>query len=268
MKLSVAVICHNSLANISRLLESVQSALEGIDHEVVVTDNGSTDGTDRFLAAHYHEVNYLRLAENRGVAFARNRAIERCRGELIWILDDDTVINARAARDLLNYMDSNPECGIAACALFSADGERQLSYKPYPGLLTKLRNVAGVKAVDPYAGSVAKGEPFEPVYVIGACQLVRRRVFDSVGLLDESIFYGPEDADFCLRARVAGWRIAYLPAPAIIHHWRRSTTRRPLSRLGRAHIRGLLHFYFKWSFRDRRPGQLQEPAGQPQGPLC
>lgn len=268
MKLSVAVICHNSLANLSRLLESVQSGLEGVSHEVVITDNGSTDGTDIFLAAHYPEVNYLRLNENRGVAFARNRTIERCRGELIWILDDDTVINARAARDMLHYMDSHPECGIAACALFSAEGERQLSYKPYPGFMLKLRNVVGIKAVDPYDGLVAGGEPFEPVYVIGACQLVRRRVFESVGLLDESIFYGPEDADFCLRARVAGWRIAYLPAPAIIHHWRRSTTRRPLSRLGRAHIRGLLHFYFKWSFRDRRPGRLQEPAGPPQDPLC
>lgn len=268
MKLSVAVICHNSLANLSRLLESVHSALEGIAHEVVITDNGSTDGTADFLAAHYPSVNYLRLKDNRGVAYARNRTIERCRGELIWILDDDTIINARAARDLIQYLDSEPNCGIAACALFSADGERQRSYKPYPGLMLKLRNVAGVKAIDPYAELVVKGEPFEPVYVIGACQMVRREVFDSVGLLDESIFYGPEDADFCLRAREAGWHVAYLPGPAIIHHWRRSTTRRPFSRLGRAHIRGLIRFYFKWSCRDRRPAQLRERAGQKQGPLC
>lgn len=268
MKISLAVICHNSLANLSRLLESVRSSLDGVDYELVITDNGSTDGTPVFIATHYPEADYLRLDANRGVAFARNRAIERCRGELVWILDDDTIINARAARDLIQYMDSRADCGIAACALFSADGERQVSYKPFPGFMMKLRNVLGLGVADPYSEMVVRGEPFEPVYVIGACQLVRRELFGAVGLLDESIFYGPEDADFCLRVRAAGYHIAYLPAPAIIHHWRRSTTRRPLSRLGRAHIRGLIRFYFKWFFRDKRQARLPERAGLPQGPLC
>lgn len=249
MKLSVIIICCNSLGNLTRMLESLKPALDGIDSEIVITDNGSTDGTREFIAAHYPEANYLRLDENRGVAYARNRAIERARGELLWILDDDTVVNARAARDLIDYMDNNAACGIAACALFSADGERQLSYKPYPGPMLKLRNVLGLGGSDPYAALVAAGEPFEPVYVIGACQLIRRDVFDAVGLLDEAIFYGPEDADFCLRARRAGWHVAYLPVPAIIHHWRRMTTRRPFSKTGRAHMRGLLHFYLRHPLR-------------------
>lgn len=245
MKLSVIVICYNSLGNLSPMLESLKSALDGVDSEVVITDNGSTDGTSEFISAYYPDANYMRLDENRGVAYARNRAIERACGELLWILDDDTVVNAHAVRDMLDYMAHNPDCGIAACALFSADGERQQSYKPFPWPILKLRNVLGIGTSDPYAMQVTSGEPFEPVYVIGACQMVRREVFDAVGLLDEAIFYGPEDADFCLRARRAGWHVAYLPGSKIIHHWRRVTTRRPFSKIGRAHIRGLLHFYIR-----------------------
>ena len=245
MKLSVIIICFNSLGNLRPLLESLQSALEGIDSEIVITDNGSTDGTADFIVAHYPSVNYLRLDKNRGVAYARNRAIERARGQFLWILDDDTVVNARAAHDLLGSLERNADCGIAACALFSANGERQLSYKPFPGPLLKLRNVLGLGSADPYAAQLATGLPIEPVYVIGACQRIRREVISAVGLLDEAIFYGPEDADFCLRARRAGWHVAYLPESGIIHHWQRITTRRPFSKTGRAHIRGLLHFYLR-----------------------
>lgn len=225
--------------------------MEGVGYEVVITDNGSNDGTEEFIRANYPEANYSRLDRNRGVAYARNRAIERASGDLVWILDDDTIINARAVRDLLGYMAAHPECGISACALFSPTGQRQRSYKPYPGLWLKICNVSGIADKDPFARQVAAGKPFEPVYVIGACQMVRRELFNQVGLLDEKIFYGPEDADFCLRARKKGWHIAYLPATAIVHHWRRSTTRHPFSALGRAHIKGLIYFWLKWFGRGR-----------------
>ena len=86
----------------------------------------------------------------------------------------------------------------------------------------------------------------EPFYVIGACQMIRREAFEQVGYLDEAIFYGPEDADFCQRLRQAGWQIKYLPQYSIIHTYYRHTRHHPLSRLGMHHIRGLLHFYNKY----------------------
>ena len=76
-------------------------------------------------------------------------------------------------------------------------------------------------------------------------QMMRREVLDQVGLLDEAIFYGPEDADLCHRLREAGWKIKYLPQYSIIHTYYRRTQRKPFSRLGRKHIQGLLHFYHK-----------------------
>lgn len=245
MKLSVVIICWNSLGNLRLLLESMEGALAGVDSEVIVVDNGSDDPTADYLRVHYPHVLYRRLDRNYGVAYARNRGIEMAGGDYVWLLDDDTEINRRALGAMMTHMDANPQCGICACALCDGDGNVQESCKPYPGLMVKVRNVLGLGAANPYAAQMSGTEPFEPEYVIGACQLVRRSVFDRVGLLDQRIFYGPEDADFCLRARRAGWHTAYLPAVSIIHKWKRITSRRPLSRIGRAHMRGLLHFYRK-----------------------
>lgn len=249
MKISAIIICRNSLDNLRNLLTSLQESLADYVHEIVITDNASTDGTEEYIKAHYPEVKYMRLAKNHGVAYARNRAIERADGELLWILDDDTIVNPTAARELVTYLHAHPHCGIAACALYSSDGRRQQSYKPFPGPWLKLKNILGIPSADPYDSQLKAGAPFEPVYLIGACQMIRSRVIEEIGMLDQEIFYGPEDADFCLRARRRGWQIAYLPQVSIIHHWRRSTTRRPWSPLGRAHLRGLIHFYLKTLFR-------------------
>lgn len=243
--LSVVVICWNSLDRLRQLLESVPAALEGIPHELILIDNGSTDGTADYIAVRHPEIIYRRLDRNLGVAAARNRGIALTAGDYIWLLDDDTVINSEAIGAMLRFMKDTPDCGICGCALRTPEGELQQSYKPFPSLGIKLRNVLGIGKADPYADAVAQGTPFSPFYIIGACQLIRRKTLEEVGPLDERIFYGPEDADFCLRAARAGWATVCLPDVSITHHWKRITTRRPLSKIGRAHIRGLLHFYRK-----------------------
>ena len=84
-----------------------------------------------------------------------------------------------------------------------------------------------------------------PYYVIGACQVFRRDVLGKVGLLDEGIFYGPEDCDFCIRVRKAGFTIDYLPQLRLTHDWRRATRRSPLGTLGRRHLKALLRFWMR-----------------------
>lgn len=242
MELSVVIICWNSIADLSQLLCSLPSALHGIEHEVIVIDNGSTDGTSATVSHEYPWVKYMRLPCNKGVAYARNRGMERAAGNYILLLDDDTIATPTSMHTMLDYMRGNPGCGICACSLVNPEGDRQASAKPFPSLLSKIKATLGMQCDDPYENRTAT---FEPVYVIGACQLIRREVIQTIGYLDESIFYGPEDADYCLRARKAGWGIAYIPSAKMIHKWKRITSHRPFGKIGRAHIRGLIHFYLK-----------------------
>lgn len=245
MLLSVIIICWNSQPRLIRLLPTLFSATQAFDTEVIVVDNGSTDHTDTFIKESYPAIRYSRLPRNRGVAFARNRGIEQAQGKYVWLLDDDTEVNAEAVTALINHLETHPTCGIAACRLQDADGVLQESFKPFPSLGIKIANLMHRKKASPYSRMIAAGKVFHPVYVIGACQMIRSKTIQQTGLLDEAIFYGPEDADFCLRAVAAGYTVDFLPHISITHHWRRLTTASPLSPLGRAHIRGLLHFWIK-----------------------
>jgi len=99
-------------------------------------------------------------------------------------------------------------------------------------------------------------------YMIGACQVIRRTALMEVGLLDERIFYGPEDVDLCLRMHQAGWRVVYNPEAVVVHQERR-VARSGWSRLGWRHLRGLLYYFGKHRYlfsRRRLYKRLQHPA--------
>lgn len=245
MRLSIVIISWNSLPMLRRCLESLRPLLGRTDVELVWVDNGSSDGAPAFMDSAFPHARTRLLPDNRGVAYARNRGVELARGQYILFLDDDTEAPPEALDTLMAHLDTHPRTGVAACALRDKDGNLQDSFKPYPGLWQKIRNVLRSKLSRKPRAVALPQEIIHPVYVIGACQMIRRQVFDRVGLLDEAIFYGPEDADLCIRARACGWDIDYLPQVSILHHWRRITTRSLTSRSSRRHIRALLHFWRK-----------------------
>ena len=237
---------------LERCLESLRPVLDRRDTELIWVDNGSTDGSAEYVRREFPGAKTRILPRNRGVAYARNRGVEMASGEYILFLDDDTEASADAIDTLIQYLDSHEDTGIIGCALRAADGQLQESFKGYPGLMCKIRNVLRSKLRRSNRPVALPADIIYPVYVIGACQMIRSEVFERVGLLDEAIFYGPEDADLCLRAAhrgartpQQGWRTAYLPQVSILHHWRRITTRSLTSPVSRAHIRALIHFWLK-----------------------
>lgn len=240
MRLSVVLISWNSLPYLKACLDSLQFMQKWESTEIIWVDNGSTDGAAQFIKKNYPDIRYIILPENRGVAYARNRGIEKTSGKYVLLLDDDTIANKEAVYGMCAYMDFHPETGICGCRLTNSQNEVQKSDKKYPGIGVKCRNI--LRKNEKNEVPVAE---CEPEYLIGACQLIRREAIDAAGLLDEHIFYGPEDADFCLRVRNCGFKIAYLPQFSIIHHWKRVTNRNIFSRLAFKHIRALFYFYKK-----------------------
>lgn len=243
MRLSVIIITYNGLGFLKRCLASLHDFIYDPSCEVIIIDNYSTDGTLDFLRDNYPQLKLILNSENRGVAAARNQGLAIAKGEKLLILDNDTEATTAAINAMSEYLDAHPDVGLCSCRLVDKQGEQQDSCKPYPGLMIKVRNVLGI-------GNKMRYTPndegiIEPVYVIGACQMFGRKVIDKVGMLDENIFYGPEDADWCIRIRQAGWRIHCLNNFTIIHDYRRSTKRRPFSKLGRMHIKALIYFYWK-----------------------
>jgi len=184
------------------------------DFQVVVVDNGSTDGSRSFLAGHYPEVRSILNNVNRGFSPAVNQGIRATESDLVVILNNDTVVDREWLASLVAAASANPDVGMFACKLVLA--------KP-PGMLDS----AGI-SVDRLGfawdrlGGTAVGEADEQCLEVfgpsGGAALYRRRMLEEVGLFDEEFFAYLEDVDLAWRARTYGWRCLYVPQAKVIHH--------------------------------------------------
>lgn len=265
MRLSVVLISYNALHFLKPCLQALTGETGGCSEEmeIILVDNGSTDGTAGFIRSFYPEVKFIPLHTNKGVAYARNRGMETASGRYILLLDADTVPSREALDGMVGYMDTHPETGLCGARLVDPSGCVQDSCKRFPALGFKFNNIlitlAGRSGLSGWKKNLEKRnrkyhydnvaairEPFSPDYLIGACQLIRKEVVEKTGLLDEHIFFGPEDADYCFRVRQSGWNVIYLPQFSIVHHWQRTTSRKIFSSLAFRHIQGLAYFYMKY----------------------
>jgi hypothetical protein len=239
--LSIIILTHNQPTLTERCLASLQPVMQAhADYELILIDNGSDTDSEASVTAMMPQINYVHLQKNIGVAAGRNVGIRKAVGKYIMLLDNDTIVTAEAIEALVAKMDADSTIGVCAPKLVLGDGTVQDSYKDFPGVGIKLKNLlrCNTRAITP-SGDI------EPFYVIGACQIFRRKTLDSVGMLDEKIFYGPEDADFCMRVRKEGLRIVYAPHISIHHYAQRATRHNIFSPLARKHISALLYFYRK-----------------------
>jgi len=123
----------------------------------------------------------------------------------------------------------------------------------FESLATKLRlpaswkdKLAELNASQFYHAQMLGQDCFEVEYLIGACQLIRKDVVQQIGQLDEHIFYGPEDADYCQRAFLAGWKIFYIPYVSFWHDYQKITNKRLFSKMSWVHVKALLYYFWKY----------------------
>jgi GT2 family glycosyltransferase len=256
MKLSIVLLTWNSEKHVLNCLNSITNNVYARDTEIIVVDNGSVDDTISIISKQFPSVRLIKNSENIGIAPARNQGIKAAQGEYIMILDIDTSVHEGAINTLLKHMETYPEVGLCGPCLCFKDGTLQNSFRRFPLIQTKFLRRINTKWAknllmneyyenDGSNNEKSVVEPIEVDYVIGACQIIRRRVIDEVGLLDDRIFYGPEDVDFCLRLWLKGWKVHYLPDAVVTHYEQRITRKRFFSYITIKHIQGLIHYFIK-----------------------
>jgi GT2 family glycosyltransferase len=255
VELSIVILTWNSEHLLGKCLSSIRENTTTVDHEIIIVDNNSTDGTRTLLKSVDPEGSYnvILNRQNRGVGPARNQGIELATGKYILILDVDTIVTSGAIDELTDYLEQNARCGLVAPKLTDMEGNLQLTCRKFPTLGGKFLRRIPFK----WAQRLLKNEemrdwdhasPRKVDYVIGACQLIRKSVIEKVGLLDENIFYGPEDIDFCLRVWQAGYEVVYNPEAVIIHDEQRITKRQLFSNITWEHAKGLAYFFWKHKY--------------------
>jgi N-acetylglucosaminyl-diphospho-decaprenol L-rhamnosyltransferase len=230
--LTIVIVSYNAREDLARCLDSLLAAPPAITHEIVVVDNASTDGSREVVAAR-PSVRLIALQENVGFARANNVAIRATAGELILLLNSDTIVPAGAIDGLAKELDKYGLVAAAGPRLVDAEGRPELSFGDMVAPLAEWRQKRLLAAAD-------RGEPgaleeiafrtawgCRPQWVSGACLLVKRPEAEAVGLLDERYFMYLEDVDFCAALRASGQGILFAPEVTVTHLRGRSRASAP-----------------------------------------
>ncbi len=216
----------------AELTLSCLAALEAAAYpelEILLVDDGSTDGTEERVRARFPAVRVLSHETPRGFTHAANLGLGAARGEILLLLNSDTEIEPPALAALAAAFAADHRLGIAGARLFFPDGRPQWSGGPEPGLawlfglasgLPRLAaGLPGYRRLRPVSGSAPSAVPPMTVdWVTGAALALRRQVWQEVGPLDPRFRFYAQDLDLCLRARAAGWEVRVLPEVEVRHH--------------------------------------------------
>jgi len=262
---SLVVITWKMRDLIRALLTSIREHTRGIKFEIIVVDNHSDDGTVELIKSEFPDVHLILNPVNRGVAAARNQAMKIARGRYIQLLDADMLMVENSLKAMFDFMERTPNAGVCGCKLVYGNGELQLNARRFPTISAQIMRrleflpfARNSKALRSHTMSDWSHDEIREVdYVIGACQMIRRETLEEVGLLDENIFYGPEDMDFCLRVYRHGWKVYYYPFTKIIHYEQRLTKRNYFSALSLRHLKGVFYLYWKYHGRISFDGYVQ-----------
>ena len=231
MKLSIIIVNYNVKYYLEQCLTSVERALAGIEGEVTVVDNHSSDGSLAYLKPRFPHVTFIESNHNLGFARANNIAIRQSRGEYVLMLNPDTIVGEQTLKEVMAFMDSHPKAGAAGVQMLKANGEKaNESRRGLPTPMTAFYKMTGLCARYPrhkrlghyYMGYLPWDEPGQIEVISGAFLMVRKSVLDKVGLLDEDYFMYGEDIDLSYRILKGGYENWYVPA-RILHYKGEST---------------------------------------------
>lgn len=248
--LSIVVVTFNARADVLACLASVHAHPPRRQWHLVVVDNQSSDGTADAIASRWPDLPLIRMAENRGFAAANNIGIRATDGDLVLLLNSDTIVEEGQLESLCTALENTPEAAVAGPALVDAAGVQELSYgsmiSPLGELRQKLRGRVLARGPAWWQRRLRREMRQHQFvdWVSGACLLVRRHAAEQVGLLDERFFMYCEDVDFCAALRAAGHRVLYAPAVVVTHRRGRSRASAPVETTRRYRI-SQLAFYRK-----------------------
>lgn len=269
MQLSFVILTWNSARYVQKCFDRIFAAMDGrgLEYEILVLDNGSTDGTVELLqrAARDYAAK-LRVfyePQNLGTTRSRNILLRAARGEYVCIMDSDVEVFPGVIDTLLVQLQKLDGAGMVVPRIRYPSGNWQKSFDGFPTLANKINRFARLRTIEQREGGELGGSglaPFRIDYAISAFWLMRRSLFERVGLLDEKIFYAPEDADFCLRVWKAGFSIWYVPEVEVIHHTQEISRGFKLNRAKWNHIVGLAYYFLKHRYLLRAPAFRPRPS--------
>ncbi len=228
VELSIVIPSHNTDKLLSDCLKSVYQTKE-ISFEVIVVDNGSTDGTIKEVVNLQSEYKNLELIENKanlGFAKAVNQGLRKATGEFLLLLNSDTKVAKETIPVMISFFKKHQAIGVAGCQLKNPDGTIQPSVGYLPNLLNVFFWMTFIDDL-PILRRILKSfhlqdkcfysREREVGWITGAFFLTKREVLEKIGFFDEGMFMYVEEVDWCYRTKKAGYKVMFTPVTSIVH---------------------------------------------------
>lgn len=222
-KLTVVIVSYNVCYYVEQCIVSVQRATRGIDSQIYVVDNHSSDNSVARLQQRFGDaVTLIESQHNLGFARANNIAIRQTQSEYVLLLNPDTFVGEESLQQVLRFMDEHPKAGGVGVKMHNADGSvARESRRALPTPWVSLLKMLGFSKRY-YMSHLPWDEPAQIDVMSGAFCMLRREALDKVGLLDEDFFMYGEDIDLSYRIKKGGYENWYVPA-GIVHYKGEST---------------------------------------------
>ncbi len=224
--LDIVIVNYNTEKLLRDCISSVIKETEDVNYKIHVVDNASQDNTQKMLSDNFPNVNAIFNEENVGFARANNQAITKSSGDIILLLNPDTIVVDKAITKTFEYMLSDENIGVVGCKVLNRDGTLQLACRrSIPTPKVAFYRLTGLSRLFPKNKTMAKynltylkeDEISDVEAVSGAFLMIRRSVVDRIGMLDERFFMFGEELDLCYRVKQAGYSVKYFPKAEIIH---------------------------------------------------
>jgi len=232
MKLSIVIVNYNTERLLKDCLRSIYAGANGTPFDIWVVDNHSRDNSVPMVRAQFPNVRVIENRANVGFSRANNLVLSQSQSEYVLLLNPDTLVIGDAIERVVKFMKEHPQVGIAGCKVLNRDGTLQLACRrSVPTPKVAFCRLTGLSRLFPNSQALAKynrtyespDQTQEVDAVSGAFLMIRRRVVEDIGLLDERFFMYGEELDWCVRAKRAGWTVMYYPAAEIVHYKGEST---------------------------------------------
>jgi GT2 family glycosyltransferase len=264
-EISIVIPCLNARAVLEACLASIYGRPPRRPFEVIVVNDGSTDGTPDMVRERFPQARLVNNATNLGYSAANNRGVEAAAGRYVHLLNSDVEFTDGSALDLLaDHLDAHPEVGAAGNLLYNADGSVQASAKALPSVMSALfgaRSPIGrlwpnnrLTRRELLHWKAGDGVPFPVGYISSASLMIRRELFRGIGGLDTDLFHF-SDADLCKRIWDAGQSVVCVPAAKAVHDAHQGGTTASF----RKRIRIVTNFH-RWAYRYYRKHSGTSPV--------
>ena len=233
--ISAVIIVYNGLRFLPELMRTLVENLSAITHEIILVDNGSTDGSVEYLKSHYSDCRLIENGRNLGFAPAVNIGLREADGEHLYILNQDLRFRSGATSALLARLQNEPGLGLIGPGFVDFDGRPQRSVRAFPTYRHVIYRALLLDRIFPRHREFANWrmgwfDHNSEAYVdqpMGAVMLIPRPVVEKVGPMDERFPLLFNDVDYCRRIKDAGYRLLYCPQAVVEHFVGASTAKRP-----------------------------------------